>query len=261
MHFFKIFPSSIIKDKRLKIWKELSDHAIIKVPNGIWHIGMRESEGLVLFENGWPEFMEFYSVCVGHLMVFRYDGNSKFQVHIFGMNATEIKYPSHFENADHEVDVISNHSDDVQVISVHPPEVEMISVHSDSSTQSKDEPSMSTIGVFASSGGRHNQIAEPIRHEFPQTSQQQKATSKFAPKRSYTAAFQASRSKESAIEAAKEFTSDNPFYKVLMRPSYVKGGYVDELWDQCLHLPSLSDINARTHALNNTVMTALQQYW
>ncbi|KAI3968222.1 hypothetical protein MKX01_018525 [Papaver californicum] len=205
MHFFKIFHSSIIQDKWLELPKEfsrkfgneLSDHAIIKVPNGIWHIGMTKAEGLVLFENGWPEFMEFYSICVGHLMVFRYDGNSMFQVHIFGMNATEIKYPSHFENADHDVEVISNHSDDVEVISVHPPEVEIISVHSDN-----------------------------IRHEFPQSSQQQKATSKFAPKRSYTAAFQASRLQESELEAAKEFTYDNPSYKVLMRPSYVKGGYV-----------------------------------
>ncbi|KAI3974602.1 hypothetical protein MKX01_029592 [Papaver californicum] len=237
MHFFKIFHSSIIQDKRLELPKEfsrkfgneLSDHAVIKVPNGIWHVGMTKAEGLVLFENGWPEFMEFYSICVGHLMVFRYDGNSMFQVHIFGMNATEIKYPSHFENADHDVEVISNHSDDVEVISVHPPEVEIILVHSDNSdnsNQTKDEPSISTLGMFASSEGRHNQRAEPIRHEFPQASQQQKPTSKFAPKRSYTAAFQASRLQESELEAAKEVTYDNPSYKVLMRPSYVKGGYV-----------------------------------
>ncbi|KAI3886465.1 hypothetical protein MKX03_036752 [Papaver bracteatum] len=235
MHFFKIFHSSIIRDKRLELPKEFSrkfgeelsesDHAIIQIPNGVWHIGMRKAEGLVYFENGWPEFMEFYSICVGHLMVFRYDGYSKFQVHIFGMNATEIKYPSHFESTNHEVEVISTHSDDVEVISAHPAEVEIISVHSDSSTQSNGEPSLSTLGVFAWNEDNHNQMVESARCELPQPCQLQRAfSSKSRPKRSCTAAFQASQLQESALKAAAKFTSDNPLFKAIMRSSYLKRG-------------------------------------
>ncbi|KAI3903613.1 hypothetical protein MKW98_032267 [Papaver atlanticum] len=237
MHFFKIFHSSIIRDKRLELPKEFarkfgkelseSDYAIIEVPNGIWHIGMRKAEGLVFFDNGWPEFMEFYSICVGHLMVFKYDGNSKFQVLIFGMKATEIKYPSHFESTNHEGEVISTHSDDVEVISAHPAEVEIISVHSDSSTQSNGEPSLSTLGVFAWNEDNHNQMVESARCELPQPCQLQRDfSSKSRPKRSCTAAFQASQLQESALKAAAKFTSDNPFFKATMRSSYLKRGTV-----------------------------------
>ncbi|XP_026402155.1 B3 domain-containing protein Os03g0620400-like [Papaver somniferum] len=239
MHFFKIFHSSIVRDKRLELPKEFarkfgeelseSDHAIIQIPNGIWHIGMKKAEGLVLFENGWPEFMEFYSICVGHLMVFRYDGNSRFQVHIFGMNATEIKYPSHFESTNHEVEVISTHSDDVELISAHPAAIEIISVHSDSSTstQSDGEPSLSTLSVFASNEDNHNQIVESARPmcELPQPYQLQRAfSSKSRPQRSCTAAFLASQLQESALKAAAKFTSDNPSFKAIMRSSYLKRG-------------------------------------
>ncbi|KAI3851949.1 hypothetical protein MKW98_019948 [Papaver atlanticum] len=142
MHFFEIFHTSIITDKRLELpkgftvkhGKELPDNVIIKVVNSIWHIGMRKTEGVISFENGWPEFVEFYSISVGHVILFRYDGNSKFQVHIFGMDATEIDYPSHNnDNASTEVKMTSTHFDEDQVVSIH-----------SDSIQSDDEPSMSS---------------------------------------------------------------------------------------------------------------------
>ncbi|XP_026428235.1 B3 domain-containing transcription factor VRN1-like [Papaver somniferum] len=104
-----------------KCGTELSDNAIIKVPNGgIWHIGLRNAEGVILFQSGWPEFMEFYSICVGHVLLFRYDGNSEFQLHIFGIDATEIEYPSHAnENANNEVEMTSTHMDEDEVVSIH----------------------------------------------------------------------------------------------------------------------------------------------
>ncbi|XP_026378217.1 putative B3 domain-containing protein Os03g0621600 [Papaver somniferum] len=176
-----------------------------QVPNGIWHIGLRKSEGVISFENGWKEFMEFYSICVGHVIVFRYDGNSKFKAHIFGMDATEIEYPSHIDNPSHEVEMIST-SDEVEVIPVHSDKVEVTSIHS-GSTQSNDDP-------FMSSADRLNQKVKPATHEFPQKSQQQYTFSrKLNPKLShYTKAFQAT------LEATKEFVSENPNFKVVMQP-------------------------------------------
>ncbi|KAI3876446.1 hypothetical protein MKW92_021460, partial [Papaver armeniacum] len=58
---------------------------------------------------------------------------------------------------------------------------------------------------------------------------QQKASSKFTPKRSHTAVLQANRLQESALEAAKKFTSDNPFFKAFIHPSYIKA--------RCLGVP------------------------
>ncbi|XP_026416340.1 B3 domain-containing transcription factor VRN1-like [Papaver somniferum] len=204
MHFFEIFHTSIITDKRLELPKEftvkygkkLCDNVIIKVPNGVWRIGMRKAEGLILFENGWPEFMEFYSIRVGHVILFRYDGNSKFQVHIFGMDATEIDYPSHNDSTNHDAEMTSTHSD----------EVEVVSIHSDT-TQSDDEPSMSSESPL-------NPKAEPAKQEFPQKSRKQR---KAIPTTFRNKALQAT------VEAVEGFKSENPFFKVTIHVSYIKG--------------------------------------
>ncbi|KAB1669454.1 hypothetical protein ES319_1Z043300v1, partial [Gossypium barbadense] len=49
--------------------------------------------GKIWFENGWLEFSNLYSLELGHLLVFRYDGNSNFHVIIFDRTASEIQYP------------------------------------------------------------------------------------------------------------------------------------------------------------------------
>ncbi|KAI3857051.1 hypothetical protein MKX03_015423 [Papaver bracteatum] len=187
MHFFEVLQSSIIRDKQLelrkeftvKFGKELSNHAIIKVPNaGIWHIGLRKAEGVIFFENGWPEFMEFYSICVGYVILFRYDGNSEFQVYIFGKDATEIDYPTHIDNTTHS-----------------------------GSTQSNYEPSMSNESSL-------NQTAEPGKSlivKFIFTCVKSRKQKWVIPTRFHTKGFRA------ALEAAEAFKSENPFFKVILR--------------------------------------------
>ncbi|KAI3861332.1 hypothetical protein MKW92_022506 [Papaver armeniacum] len=207
MHFYEIIHTSIVTDKRLelpkeftiKYEKELSDHAIIKVPNGIWRIGLRNAEGVIFFENGWPEFMEFYSICVGHVLLFSYDGNSEFQVHIFAIDTTEIDYPSHIDNTNHEVEMTSARSDE--------DEVGVASVHS-GSTQSNDEPSMSSESFL-------NQKADPGGHILPKKPRKQK---RVIPKRFHTKEFKAT------LEAAEAFHSENPSFKIMLQASHIKKG-------------------------------------
>ncbi|XP_026383664.1 B3 domain-containing transcription factor VRN1-like [Papaver somniferum] len=166
------------KSFTMRFEEVLSDHAIIKVPN-----------------------------------VFRYDGNSKFKAHIFGMDATEVEYPSHVDNPSHEVEMISTW-DEVEVIPVHSGKVEVTSIRS-GNTQSNDDR-------FMSSADRLNQKVKPATHKFPQKSQQQYTFSrKLNPKMShYTKAFRAT------LAATEEFVSENPNFKVVMQPSYIRGGYV-----------------------------------
>ncbi|XP_026378483.1 B3 domain-containing transcription factor VRN1-like [Papaver somniferum] len=77
-----------------KFGTELGDVAFAVVPNGtIWRIELKKTKTMIWFENGWDKFMDYYSISVGHLLVFKYEGNSVFHVIIFDMSATEIEYP------------------------------------------------------------------------------------------------------------------------------------------------------------------------
>ncbi|KAF9608829.1 hypothetical protein IFM89_011867 [Coptis chinensis] len=101
-HFFKIIHSTCTEDGRLAIpqkftrnfGKELSSTVVLKVPSGKeWNVQLKEDEGLVWFQKGWDAFVEYHSICVGHLLVFRYEGKSLFSVVICDMSASEIEYP------------------------------------------------------------------------------------------------------------------------------------------------------------------------
>lgn len=48
---------------------------------------------LLWLQDGWTEFSKHYSIKRGHLIVFRYEGNSKFNAVIFDDSTVEIDYP------------------------------------------------------------------------------------------------------------------------------------------------------------------------
>ena len=43
---------------------------------------------------GWPKFAKHYSLGVGHLLIFRQEGNSRFQLSICDSSTCQIDYPS-----------------------------------------------------------------------------------------------------------------------------------------------------------------------
>ncbi|KAK9129667.1 hypothetical protein Sjap_010154 [Stephania japonica] len=64
------------------------------MPGGkFWDIKLKKDSNGMWFEKGLREFIKYYLINVGHLLLFRYDGNSKFHVIIFDTSATEIGYP------------------------------------------------------------------------------------------------------------------------------------------------------------------------
>ena len=78
-----------------KFGDELSTIATLIIPNGgIWQVGLEKYGKNIWFCNGWPDFVEYYSICYEYFLVFRYEGNSNFHVHIFDKTAIEIQYPS-----------------------------------------------------------------------------------------------------------------------------------------------------------------------
>ena len=77
---------------------ELSDMAVLTIPNGTtWKLKLTRSDGEVWFQNGWCEFASCHALTLGHLLVFRYEGNSHFHVLIFDATATEIDYHLHHQ--------------------------------------------------------------------------------------------------------------------------------------------------------------------
>nr|XP_023916274.1 B3 domain-containing protein At1g49475-like [Quercus suber] len=100
-HFFKIIMPRALQEGKIRIptkfiskyGVDLSDMAFLTIPNGTnWKVKVTKHDGGVWFQNGWCEFASCHGLTVGHLLVFRYIGNSHFHVLIFDATATEIDY-------------------------------------------------------------------------------------------------------------------------------------------------------------------------
>ncbi|PIA59306.1 hypothetical protein AQUCO_00400298v1 [Aquilegia coerulea] len=99
--FCKIISSSTIADEKLGIPKKfltrygkyMSNDVVLKVRGCMaWRVELRKVDGFACFQNGWKEFVEHYSICAGHYLVFRYNKKSQFGVIIFGLSGNEIDY-------------------------------------------------------------------------------------------------------------------------------------------------------------------------
>ncbi|XP_050209775.1 B3 domain-containing transcription factor VRN1-like [Mercurialis annua] len=137
--FFKI----ILGDGKLCIPRKfvrlygnnLPNSVILKVPSGAkWKIELTKSAGEIWFQNGWQEFVKYYSIAYGSFLIFQYDQtNSEFNVTIFDTSTLEIDYPfdvtnrnkeeSHLEKQFRDEAEILNHKTKGKspLISSHPP--------------------------------------------------------------------------------------------------------------------------------------------
>ncbi|XP_016178166.1 B3 domain-containing transcription factor VRN1-like [Arachis ipaensis] len=74
---------------------ELSSFVNLSVPEGSsWHVGLKKVDNKFWFIDGWAEFVQRYSIGVGYLLAFRYEGKLNFSVHIFNLATAEINYQS-----------------------------------------------------------------------------------------------------------------------------------------------------------------------
>ncbi|XWS62846.1 hypothetical protein CRYUN_Cryun06bG0045600 [Craigia yunnanensis] len=109
--FYKLMVASILQDKKLRIpykfvkkfGDELSSIATLTVPSGrLWLVELRKDNKRMWLESGWNVFVEYYSICIGYFLVFRYEGNSHFHVHVYNLKASEINYLSNSLNNSQE---------------------------------------------------------------------------------------------------------------------------------------------------------------
>ncbi|XP_048228269.1 B3 domain-containing transcription factor VRN1-like [Ricinus communis] len=74
---------------------DLSTPVVLKVPSGAkWEVELVKHDGEIWLQNGWQEFLKYYSLDHGFFLVFKYNQrNYNFNVIIFDKSAIEIDYP------------------------------------------------------------------------------------------------------------------------------------------------------------------------
>ncbi|OVA05174.1 B3 DNA binding domain [Macleaya cordata] len=96
-HFFKVYfpnlsshhlkiPASFID----KFDRALPEKAIIKDHFGrFWHVEVAKVDNELFFQNGWQGFVEHHCLKTGDFLVFKYNGNSVFDVKVFDNSECE----------------------------------------------------------------------------------------------------------------------------------------------------------------------------
>ncbi|TXG61734.1 hypothetical protein EZV62_013097 [Acer yangbiense] len=114
-HFFKVINASTLQDKKLRIPKkfvrkfedELSAFATITTSDSrVWQVGLSKDGAKIWFHHGLQDFIEYYSICVGYFLVFKYEKRSKFHVIIFDTSTFEISYENLIHHDEIEKDEV-----------------------------------------------------------------------------------------------------------------------------------------------------------
>ncbi|KAM7250085.1 hypothetical protein ACFE04_021968 [Oxalis oulophora] len=232
-HFFKIILPSTIQQGKIAIPNVfvqnygdcLSNPVFLEDPCGeTWKLKLTSSpDGLLLLEDGWRDFAHHYSLSFGHLVSFRYQGNSLFQIVIFEQNASEIFYPpvtapAHYEDTDetktYESDHVSQKRNENNT--THPgtcSKKTKISSTAHPQTRSK-KTKLSTTA--SSSRVPQNAPNRGVHHKKPMTTilVQPKVTKKFK---------KMIRSGSSeALKRARRFQTNNQYFVLMMAPTYIE---------------------------------------
>ncbi|KAJ4963630.1 hypothetical protein NE237_023569 [Protea cynaroides] len=242
--FFKVILPSTISDGQLEIpvefvrkfGEELSDSAVLKVPNGKeWAVDLKKNDGIVWFHNDvWQRFIEYYNISVWYFIVFRYYGDSKFLAIILNHNGCEIKYPLQESHLQDKCLMIKNEEREEEYIQ---PRVKKQG--KSSSTYSggpaskpdclaqKKRKRKETVGK----GTMPNAVGEEVTKNNQQTAQRSGSPpSQQCLANEYEwAALRKRRpvtekERKGAISAAQSFKTTNPSFMVIMKPSYLRKG-------------------------------------
>ena len=114
---WRFFLQRIPKKFISKYGVDLSNMAFLTVPNGTkWKVKLTKRDGEVCFQNGWCESASCHALNPGHLLVFKYEGNSHFYVLIFDATATEIDYPLDDQQEVHRMEDIESDDNSLEIM-------------------------------------------------------------------------------------------------------------------------------------------------
>ncbi|KAK4271075.1 hypothetical protein QN277_019819 [Acacia crassicarpa] len=122
IHFYRVISKTnldviMIPSKfTVRYGRCLSNPVCLKSPDGKeWKVYWEKRDNDFWFRKGWKEFTNFYSLDVGYLVLFKYEGTSQLGVHIIDKSALEIEYPFSMHASSQE-DNLDNLNDDTVVI-------------------------------------------------------------------------------------------------------------------------------------------------
>ncbi|KAI9121840.1 hypothetical protein K1719_007230 [Acacia pycnantha] len=233
INFFKIILKSNLESIRIpnkftgRYGSGLSNPVSLKPPDGKeWKVHLKTHDNEVWFQEGWKEFACFYSLDEGHLILFKYEGTSQFDVHLFDMSALEIDYPSS-SNKNNLID------DTVEILDEMPPNRK--ARHKTLLPPSRPDKKMrSLLMSHVVSETNHDQCqgtefqksTNAIKLKFPKKEPEEDTrvrisstclNSEHRRKRALTTV-----EKTRAINSSSSFKSKYPFFMVIMQPSYVR---------------------------------------
>ncbi|KAA3463509.1 B3 domain-containing transcription factor VRN1-like [Gossypium australe] len=251
--FYKLIVASILQDKKLvksslslslipnkffkKFGDELSSVATLTVPGGRqWLVELREDNKRIWLDNGWNSFVEYYSICIGYFVVFKYEGNSHFGVHVYNLKSSEINYLSNNSREPGDFAEITGSSSyflvdkDVDESLDHEKKKYKIStcLHQENELrdlratfQSTQDKGIQFNGVELTSIG--DEVMD--EHEpFPRFKVKEELPAPNSPSVLRRRRDVTTEEKQGAFHAASMFKPDNPFCRIILRPSYVYKG-------------------------------------
>ncbi|KAM6591518.1 hypothetical protein CsatA_014123 [Cannabis sativa] len=197
-HFSKIILGQTPGNTKLQIPKtfwvkyceSLSSQVFLKLPCGSkWEVGLtKSSDGNVWIDKGWKAFAQHCSLSRGNLLVFRYEGNCRFNVIIFDKTMVEIDYPF---DPNHNVDT----KDDISV-----------EVWDKSPLPCNHPHKKMKTSAYGKSEEEDNKACgeSPVPENFVRNQKLNKR-----------------KAKTEAFKRAEDFKSEDPFFIVPMNPSSV----------------------------------------
>ncbi|XVF13908.1 hypothetical protein REPUB_Repub09cG0010300 [Reevesia pubescens] len=258
-HFFKILLTDAIQHGKLKIPAQfvrkygsgISSPIFLKVPNGaIWQVELTKSNAEIWLTSGWKEFVEHHSLEFQDFVVFRYEGNSLFNVIIFDKGASEIEYPITSNQAagnlsfngqsqgpaTEEDDMLPSKKRRAKSPLLCPRLSRKMRIHSNTNrTENINAKSHDLASNFISKGtkvGNHRFKVSKGNGSSPCHTQGFSGRGSNAARKTNGGMNarrmqKAMRGKEraKACQRASSFESQNPFFMVLMQPSFVTNRY------------------------------------
>ncbi|XP_062102227.1 B3 domain-containing transcription factor VRN1-like [Humulus lupulus] len=220
-HFFRIVLEQSFGNK-LQIpktfWRKycgsLSSQVFLELPCGSrWEVGLtKSSDGKVWIEKGWNNFAEHCSLGRGNLLVFRYKGNSQFNVIIFDNTTVEIDYPFNPNHIEKYVDIDED----------------------DASTEDSDfswYPKTRDKSPLPCSRSHKQMKTSPygkseVKFDLSDKICGESSILRWMEPQNFTRKQRlGGKEKAEALMRAKDFKSNDPFFIVPMQPSFVGSAY------------------------------------
>ncbi|KAJ8766667.1 hypothetical protein K2173_001187 [Erythroxylum novogranatense] len=235
--FYKLIVASILQEKRLipgkfinKYGDEICPIATLSVPSGLkWQVKLQKSNEKLWFQEGWQEFVDYHSVRAGFLMIFKYEGRSHFNVHIYDLTVSEINYSCGALGSlqqNHESQCLEPHKKDIDEIFGNDTSKERLCLGEKACDLGAELQSSHDISLQADDCELTNTSDNEPEQVGTQRAEGKcpdlKIAAEALTKRSRVVT---TEDKERAVRAAQMHGTDNPFFRVIIRPSTVYKGF------------------------------------